>query len=52
MVWRIGNLFSLLGMLYGGAAVGSEAFECEGERWCLRLALMPSSELGLIEKKE
>ena len=51
MVWRIGNLSNLFGLLYSGAAVGSEAFDCQGERWCLRLALMPSSELGMTVKQ-
>jgi hypothetical protein len=53
MVWRIGNLSGLLGLLYSGAAVSSEAFDCQGERWCLRLALMPSSDLGMeVEPKD
>eukprot|EP01043_Picozoa_sp_COSAG02_P025744 COSAG02_NODE_1458_length_12476_cov_6.772841_2_plen_1033_part_00 len=53
MVWRIGNLSDLLGLLYSGAAVSSEAFDCQGERWCLRLALMPSSDLGMeVEQKD
>ena len=51
MVWRLGNMRSLLGQMFGGAAVCSEAFDCKDERWCLRLALMPSSDLGILTKQ-